>query len=165
MKLDYQLESTLFAGAAVTNRGLVSVPRSNQCNNILTCIGFDDADFNMHMSNSSYAKALDPARICFAVDTFPNLFRAGGWIPLAGAFAIYLVRVSLICAPATHYHFLHEIPIFTRYEIRTTIGAWDDKWVSLVELPLPLFMRAAHYFIFFRFTLLYPTLFSYSLAY
>ncbi|KAJ7247063.1 hypothetical protein C8J57DRAFT_1190237 [Mycena rebaudengoi] len=80
-------------------------------------VGFDDADFNMHMSNSSYAKALDPARICFAVDTFPNLFRAGGWIPLA----------------ATHYHFLHEIPIFTRYEIRTTIGAWDDKWLWTIH--------------------------------
>ncbi|KAJ6534563.1 hypothetical protein B0H10DRAFT_2171099 [Mycena sp. CBHHK59/15] len=67
----------------------------------------DDSDFNLHMSNSSYAKALDAARI----------FRAGGWVPLA----------------ATHYHFIREIPMLSKYEIRASIGAWDEKWVRLLS--------------------------------
>jgi hypothetical protein len=47
--------------------------------------GFDDSDFNLHMSNSSYAMALDSARFRLALATFPNIFRCGGWVPLAGA--------------------------------------------------------------------------------
>ncbi|KAJ7247099.1 hypothetical protein C8J57DRAFT_1241247 [Mycena rebaudengoi] len=78
-------------------------------------VSIDDADFNMHMSNSSYAKCLDSLRLPLA--KLPNLFRAGAWIPLA----------------ATHYHFVREIPIFARYEIRTTIGAWDDKWIWTIH--------------------------------
>lgn len=27
------------------------------------------------------------------------------------------------------YLFVSEIPIFSRYEIRSRIGGWDDKWV------------------------------------
>ncbi|KAJ7469156.1 hypothetical protein FB451DRAFT_1400716 [Mycena latifolia] len=75
-------------------------------------VSVDDSDFNLHMSNSSYAKALDSARFRLALATFPNIFRCGGWVPLA----------------ATHYHFIREIPMLSRYEVRAPIGAWDDKW-------------------------------------
>ncbi|KAJ7662711.1 hypothetical protein DFH06DRAFT_987340 [Mycena polygramma] len=77
----------------------------------------DDSDFNLHMSNSSYAKALDSARFRLALATFPNIFRCGGWVPLA----------------ATHFHYIREIPMLTRYEVRTTIGAWDEKWIWCVS--------------------------------
>ncbi|KAJ6556211.1 hypothetical protein B0H19DRAFT_994471 [Mycena capillaripes] len=80
-------------------------------------VGFDDADFNLHMSNSSYAKALDSARFRLALATFPNIFRCGGWVPLA----------------ATHFHFIREIPMLSRYEVRTTIGAWDGKWIWCIS--------------------------------
>ncbi|KAJ7744061.1 hypothetical protein DFH07DRAFT_925202 [Mycena maculata] len=79
-------------------------------------VWLDDGDFNMHMSNSSYAKALDSARLRLAIATFPTLFRSGGWCALA----------------ATHFHFIREIPIFARYEIRVSIGAWDGKWIWVV---------------------------------
>ncbi|KAJ7469178.1 hypothetical protein FB451DRAFT_1400737 [Mycena latifolia] len=48
-------------------------------------VSFDDSEFNLHMNNSSYAKALDSARFRLALATFPNIFRRGGWVPLAGA--------------------------------------------------------------------------------
>ncbi|KAJ7199980.1 hypothetical protein GGX14DRAFT_699718 [Mycena pura] len=79
-------------------------------------VGIDDGDFNLHMSNSSYAQALDSVRLRLALATFPNLFRCGGWSPLA----------------ATHFHFIREIPMLTYYEIRASIGAWDDKWFYVV---------------------------------
>ncbi|KAJ6482349.1 hypothetical protein DFH09DRAFT_409426 [Mycena vulgaris] len=80
-------------------------------------VSIDDSDFNLHMSNSSYAKALDTARFRLALATFPSLLRCGGWIPLA----------------ATHYHFIREIPMLSRYEVRSSIGAWDDKWIWVVS--------------------------------
>ncbi|KAJ6452628.1 hypothetical protein C8R45DRAFT_1040417 [Mycena sanguinolenta] len=76
-------------------------------------VGFDDSDFNLHMSNSSYAKALDSTRMRLALATFPNVFRCGGWCPLA----------------ATHFHFIREIPMLSTYQVRVTIGAWDNKWI------------------------------------
>ncbi|KAK7053531.1 peptidase A1 domain-containing protein [Favolaschia claudopus] len=76
-------------------------------------VGFDDSDFNLHMSNSSYAKALDSARFRLALATFPSIFRTGGWVPLA----------------ATHFYFIREIPMLTTYEVRCEIGAWDGKWI------------------------------------
>ncbi|KAJ7200276.1 hypothetical protein C8J57DRAFT_1103641 [Mycena rebaudengoi] len=79
-------------------------------------VGFDDADFNLHMSNSCYAKVLDSARIHIALATFPTIFRCGGWVALAAA----------------HFHFIREIPMLTSYEVRISIGAWDGKWIWYV---------------------------------
>ncbi|KAG8721737.1 hypothetical protein FRC09_007454, partial [Ceratobasidium sp. 395] len=46
----------------------------------------DDCDWNGHMSNSSYAKNLDPVRMRVCAEWFPALFADGGWIGLAGMF-------------------------------------------------------------------------------
>ncbi|KAI0028330.1 hypothetical protein K488DRAFT_58879 [Vararia minispora EC-137] len=75
-----------------------------------------DIDYNMHLSNSAYAKALDSARMYAALDFFPGFLIAGGWIALA----------------ATHFHFLREIPMLAPYETRMSLVAWDQKWVFLV---------------------------------
>ncbi|KAJ7636215.1 hypothetical protein FB45DRAFT_1001409 [Roridomyces roridus] len=80
-------------------------------------VRLDQSDFNMHMSNSSYAMILDSARLRLALSAFPNIFRSGGWVPLS----------------ATHFHFIREIPIFSRYEVRVTIGSFDDKWLWVVS--------------------------------
>lgn len=82
----------------------------------LILLGPDDCDFNLHLSNSCYAKSLDCARLQHALKCFPTLFRTGGWMALGG----------------THYNFLREIPILSRYEVRVSIAAWDNKWVYLV---------------------------------
>ncbi|KAJ7135210.1 hypothetical protein C8R43DRAFT_1021381 [Mycena crocata] len=79
-------------------------------------VGLDDSDYNLHMSNSSYGKTFDRARLRLALATFPTLFRCGGWAALA----------------ATHYHFLREIPMLTGYEVRASIGAWDEKWIWVI---------------------------------
>ncbi|KAG8779596.1 hypothetical protein FRC12_024048 [Ceratobasidium sp. 428] len=76
----------------------------------------DDCDWNGHMSNSSYAKNLDPVRMRVCAEWFPALFADGGWIGLAGA----------------HYHFIREIPVGARYEVRLTVGGWEKKWAYLV---------------------------------
>ncbi|KAJ7469142.1 hypothetical protein FB451DRAFT_1560152 [Mycena latifolia] len=61
-------------------------------------------------------KALGRARMRTTIHTFPNSSRCGGWAPLA----------------ATHFHFIHEIPMCARYEVRPSVGAWDDKWAMVV---------------------------------
>ncbi|KAG6907549.1 hypothetical protein DXG01_008535 [Tephrocybe rancida] len=81
-----------------------------------TWAGLDDSDFNGHLSNSSYAKTMDSARFKSALAMFPMFFRAGGWMALA----------------ATHYSFIREIPMLTSYEIRLTVGAWDQKWIYVI---------------------------------
>ncbi|KAG7091242.1 hypothetical protein E1B28_010293 [Marasmius oreades] len=76
----------------------------------------DESDYNFHLSNSSYAKVLDGARFKIAIQLFPQFFRAGGRMALA----------------ATHFYFIREIPILAKYEVRMTIGAWDEKWVYVI---------------------------------
>ncbi|KZP28434.1 hypothetical protein FIBSPDRAFT_1039559 [Athelia psychrophila] len=76
----------------------------------------DDSDFNGHLSNSSYAKTYDLARMKTALAYFPSFFRVGGWIALG----------------ATHYHFLREIPLLHNYEVRLRVGSWDQKWFYVV---------------------------------
>jgi len=79
--------------------------------------GIDDCDYNLHLSNSSYPKILDSVRMKSALVLFPYYVRTGGWIALAG----------------THFHFIREIPILARYEIRSQIVGWDQKWLYLVH--------------------------------
>ncbi|KAJ8509241.1 hypothetical protein ONZ45_g8576 [Pleurotus djamor] len=81
-----------------------------------TWVSIDDSDFNLHLSNSSYAKAVDAARFHAAIPWFSLFYKLGGWSALA----------------ATHYHFIREIPMLSKYEIRVRIGSWDDKWMYLV---------------------------------
>lgn len=76
----------------------------------------DDADYNGHLSNSSYAKALDAARLKLALKAFPAFARSGGWMALG----------------STHFHFIREIPFLRSYKIRLSIGSWDHKWMFIV---------------------------------
>ncbi|KIM66440.1 hypothetical protein SCLCIDRAFT_322128 [Scleroderma citrinum Foug A] len=77
----------------------------------------DDADmFGMHLSNSSYAKALDSARLRVLWRAFPAWGISGGTLALG----------------ATHYHFIREIPLFARYEVRISIASWDNKWMYVI---------------------------------
>ncbi|TDL14763.1 hypothetical protein BD410DRAFT_733639 [Rickenella mellea] len=76
----------------------------------------DDCDFNWHLSNSSYAKNLDSARLKYALATLSPFFRDGGWVALG----------------ATHFDFIKEIPMFAEYEIRLHFVGWDQKWAYLI---------------------------------
>ncbi|THU91343.1 hypothetical protein K435DRAFT_759363 [Dendrothele bispora CBS 962.96] len=77
---------------------------------------FDECDYNLHLSNSSYAKALDGARFKLARELFTQFLRVGGHMPLA----------------ATHFHFIKEIPVLNPYEVRVSVGSWDEKWVYIL---------------------------------
>ncbi|KAJ3865809.1 hypothetical protein EV359DRAFT_6474, partial [Lentinula novae-zelandiae] len=81
-----------------------------------TWVGPDDSDFNMHMSNSSYPKILDFARTKASLELFPQFLRVGGHVALS----------------STHFHFINELPLFSKYQIRLSIGAWDEKWCYIV---------------------------------
>ena len=82
-----------------------------------TWAGPDESDYNMHLSNSSYAKINDMVRLKFALASFATLFRDRGWMALG----------------ATYYSFLREIPIGTKYEVRMYLGSWDNKWVRILR--------------------------------
>lgn len=45
----------------------------------------------------------------------PTLYRCGGWVALGG----------------THFKYIREIPMLSVYEMRTSIAAWDNKWVRV----------------------------------
>ncbi|SGY43989.1 BQ5605_C001g00099 [Microbotryum silenes-dioicae] len=82
---------------------------------------WDASDWNMHLSNSSYAKACDVARfkwLCDVVSSNSGLEKDEEdiWSPLA----------------QTAFYFHREIPIFASYEIDVHVVAWDDKWLYYV---------------------------------
>ncbi|KAG9030148.1 hypothetical protein FRB95_004286 [Tulasnella sp. JGI-2019a] len=79
--------------------------------------GLDDSDYNGHLSNSCYAKACDSARMKAACEIFPAPFGDGSWLALGGS----------------SYSFMREIPYGVNYEIKTTIGGWDSKWMYIVH--------------------------------
>ena len=39
------------------------------------------------------------------------------------------IMIFLFFLKGTHYHFIREIPMLACYEVRTSIAAWDQKWV------------------------------------
>ncbi|KAF8501280.1 hypothetical protein BU17DRAFT_102269 [Hysterangium stoloniferum] len=79
----------------------------------------DVCDFNMHLSNSSYAMTYDMARFKYVVEHLPLLYGDGGWIAVGGR-------------AGTYYSFVREIPLNAAYEIRLSMASWDHKWVYMV---------------------------------
>ncbi|KIJ46622.1 hypothetical protein M422DRAFT_29158 [Sphaerobolus stellatus SS14] len=76
----------------------------------------DASDFNLHLSNSSYAMTFDMIRVKYVTENLPLLYPNGCWIALGG----------------THYVFSREIPVNAPFEIRLSAGGWDHKWVYTV---------------------------------
>ncbi|UZJ56887.1 hypothetical protein CBS101457_006207 [Exobasidium rhododendri] len=75
-----------------------------------------DCDYNMHLSNSSYAKNLDYNRIGFLAKRFLRAHFDGSHFALGGA----------------TYTFHAEIPLLARYDVEMSIGSWDDKWLYVL---------------------------------
>lgn len=76
----------------------------------------DECDWNSHLSNSSYSRSLDCARMAHNVPRFIKMFSDGGSVALGGS----------------GFSFHREIPMLARYTIRMSVEAWDDKWLYLV---------------------------------
>ncbi|GAA5823017.1 hypothetical protein JCM3770_005381 [Rhodotorula araucariae] len=76
-----------------------------------------DGDYNMHMSNSTYARVSDAARFRFLLELIGPAFGAGVWSPLA----------------ATAFTFYREVPLGAKYEIETRVLSWDDKWMYCIS--------------------------------
>ena len=73
-----------------------------------------DADFNLHMSNSTYGQAGDMARMDWATRVFgPAL----------------VIENVLLALGGLQFVWFKEIPLFEQYEVETSIVAWDERWV------------------------------------
>ncbi|GAA5993048.1 hypothetical protein JCM11641_006643 [Rhodosporidiobolus odoratus] len=79
-------------------------------------VSWAESDYNIHMSNSSYAKVLDSARFAWLLELIGPAFGAGIWSPLA----------------STSFTFFKEIPYGAKYEIDVHLVSYDDKWIYYV---------------------------------
>ncbi|BEI79925.1 hypothetical protein CcaverHIS002_0104540 [Cutaneotrichosporon cavernicola] len=77
---------------------------------------FDDCDYNLHLSNSAYAKCSDENKMKFCIDAFAPCFVTGIHMALG----------------ASHWQFLREIPMGSSYLMETRIGGWGDKWIHCI---------------------------------
>ncbi|CEQ40090.1 SPOSA6832_01674 [Sporobolomyces salmonicolor] len=78
-------------------------------------VGWADTDYNVHMSNSSYARVCDRARFRWLLELVGPAMGMGIWSPLA----------------ATSFSFFKEIPAGADYEIDVHLVSYDDKWVRV----------------------------------
>lgn len=76
----------------------------------------DECDWNGHLSNSSYSKALDYTRMAHNSPRFLKMYYDGGWVALGGS----------------GFSFHREVPMLASYTIRMHFEAWDDKWMYVV---------------------------------
>jgi hypothetical protein len=72
----------------------------------------DDCDYNMHLSNSCYAKNGDSARMDLAIKALSPVFTPGVHMAMG----------------ASHYVFFKEIPMLSEYVMEARTGGWGDKW-------------------------------------
>lgn len=97
--------------------------------------GLLETDYNMHKSNSTYFSDLDISRTALMTRIYsPGLTIVSRELdkelqsasmsdkPLKKS-SIYIALGSAFCS------FKREIKPYERYEIRTQIAAWDEKWV------------------------------------
>ena len=82
------------------------------CVTYKTTVGLTDTDYNGHLSNSSYAKNLDYARMRAAVVCFPSVLEAKGWLGL-GSSHFYFIKVT--------FSFFILFPVFPLMKIRTNM--------------------------------------------
>ncbi|OCF35552.1 hypothetical protein I317_04215 [Kwoniella heveanensis CBS 569] len=76
----------------------------------------DDCDYNLHLSNSCYAKNSDEAKMDWCIQALSPVFTSGAHMALG----------------ATHYNFFKEIPLGSEYVMEVRCGGWDEKWMYVV---------------------------------
>ncbi|WWD06727.1 hypothetical protein V865_004822 [Kwoniella europaea PYCC6329] len=76
----------------------------------------DDCDYNLHLSNSAYAKNSDALKMKWCIETLSPMFTPGAHMALG----------------ATHYNFFKEIPLGAEYVMEARCGGWDEKWFYVV---------------------------------
>lgn len=76
----------------------------------------DVCDYNLHLSNSCYAKTLDTVRMKWVLAFVSQVFRVDGVLPVG----------------ATSFLFMREIPMLRRFEVRCSVVTWGEKWLYLV---------------------------------
>jgi len=80
-------------------------------------VGYAESDYNLHMSNSNYAQAVDFARMQFASDYVGTAFAQDGVMILLGA---------------SSFVYFREIPMFAKFSTETRVVAYDDKWAYIL---------------------------------
>ncbi|KAK5950181.1 hypothetical protein OHC33_008896 [Knufia fluminis] len=85
-----------------------------------------EIDHNIHKSNSTYFSDLDESRTALVVHLLSSTKFSPAELDKAGykgAFAVILGSV--------HTSFLKEIKAYERYEVRSRVLSWDQKWIII----------------------------------
>lgn len=85
-----------------------------------------EIDHNIHKSNSTYFSDLDESRTALVVHLLSSTKFSPAQLDKAGykgAFAVILGSV--------HTSFLKEIKAYERYEVRSRVLSWDQKWIII----------------------------------
>lgn len=79
----------------------------------------NDLDLNMHMNNGRYLTIMDLGRLHL---TYCNRLLGRclkrGWLPVLGSAKI---------------HFIKSLNIFEKYQLKTKVIYWDEKWIYLEQ--------------------------------
>lgn len=77
-------------------------------------VWINDLDTNLHMNNGRYLTVMDLGRLDFIVRTgLGGMMLKRGWRPMVGSAVI---------------RFRRGLGPFERYELKTRVAWWDDKW-------------------------------------
>lgn len=104
------------AGAAFARghwfRGKLSSPLADSV--LRRRAGFFDCDVNLHVTNARYLSLVDLGRfeLLARLGFFPLLTRHGHRVLLG----------------ATCMRFRRDVPLFARFDLRSRLIAWDEKW-------------------------------------
>ncbi|SJL10149.1 uncharacterized protein ARMOST_13533 [Armillaria ostoyae] len=115
----HELYADLYLGAYISSSALAALTiTSSGAKGFLWALGRgpDVCDYNLHLSNSCYAKTLDTVRMKWVLAFVSQVFRVDGVLPVG----------------ATSFLFMREIPMLRRFEVRCSIVTWGEKWLYLV---------------------------------
>ena len=88
-----------------------------------------ELDYNYHKSNSTFFSDLDTSRTALFIRTFSSAYRPG-FRELQGQG--YHGQLKPILG-SVHTSFKKEISVYQRYEIRSRILGWNEKWLLIIS--------------------------------
>ncbi|KAK0205239.1 hypothetical protein DFS33DRAFT_1326818 [Desarmillaria ectypa] len=91
----------------------------------------DVCDYNLHLSNSCYAKTLDTVRMKWVLAFVSQVFRVDGVLPVGGTPLLHFIipKSTLFSDVVSIYQ---RIPMLRRFEVRCSVVTWGEKWLYLV---------------------------------
>jgi hypothetical protein len=89
-----------------------------------------ETDYNLHKSNSTYFSDLDQSRTALVTSLLSAGFREGN----AKLEAEGKQGKSNVILGAAHASFYREVGMYERYEVRSRVLGWDQKWLVILSV-------------------------------